>query len=139
MKTFKKHKVLLIDDDRDDLELMQDIFEKEEKADLVMISSGKQVISCLDSIHQDEDLPELILTDYFLPGITGAEILKDLKAHWRYSQINVLVYSSSYIKSIITICEGLGARGFLQKPATIPEYRDMMYLALGYLDTHKAR
>jgi CheY-like chemotaxis protein len=33
----------------------------------------------LEAIESKESLPKLIVTDRYLPGITGAEFLKDLK------------------------------------------------------------
>ena len=129
-----KHKILIIDDDHDDLDIMREIYHNHARTEPSMISSARSMISYLDGISEEKDLPKVIVTDYFLPGITGAEILKNLKAHSRYQSIDVLVYSTSYLDSLITICEGLGARAFLRKPTTIPEYEDLMNKVLELIE-----
>jgi CheY-like chemotaxis protein len=133
-----KYKILIIDDDHDDLEIMREVYANHQKTEQEMISCARTMISYLDSISEERDLPKVIVIDYFLPGITGAEILKNLKSHSRYHSIDVLVYSTSYIDSIITICEGLGARAFLRKPSTIPEYEELMDKVLDLIEEKEA-
>jgi len=139
MSAKTKHKILIIDDDHDDLEIMRDVYENHERTEHSMISGARNMINYLDQITEDSNLPKVIITDYFLPGITGAEVLRNLKGHHRYREIDVIVYSSSYIDSLVIICEELGARIFLKKPATIPEYEAMMETVLNIIEEKTAR
>lgn len=67
-------------------------------------------------------LPKLIVTDFYLPGITGAEFLKDLKGMDKYKQIHVIILSSAKSDEEIEKYREMGSDHYLVKPATYDDY-----------------
>jgi CheY-like chemotaxis protein len=64
----------------------------------------------------------LIVTDYYLPGISGPEFLKDLKAMPKYRDIPVVILSTTKSEKEIENYKALGMLEYIQKPNTYEEY-----------------
>lgn len=116
------YKILVVDDDPDDRDIMNEAFQRQGSTEHLILSSAQEVFVYLQSIEKDEDLPRLIITDLNMPGITGFELLKALKEMQRYRGIDVFVYSSSSLGSHIDLCLALGAREFITKPSFVEDY-----------------
>lgn len=87
-------KVLIVDDDQDDIEILADAFTQSGVESVHYVHSAMQAFMYLQSIEEKNNLPRLIVTDLYLPGITGAEFLKDLKGMEKYKHIHVIVLSA---------------------------------------------
>jgi CheY-like chemotaxis protein len=128
-------KILIVDDDSDDLEILVETFNKVGVERALGVSSAEEAISFLQSITNDEDLPELIVTDLNMPGINGHELLRALKEMSRYQHIPVVVVcSTSDSIHEMERCLRSGARDYLTKPNSLAGYlnitRKMCSLAL---------
>ena len=69
-----------------------------------------------------ECLPKLIVTDHFLPGITGAEFVKDLKGMDKYKHIPVIVLASAKSDKEIERYKEMGTLDYLVKPVSYDDY-----------------
>lgn len=116
------YKILIVDDDPDDRDIMKDAFEQKGPGHHLTLSSAEEVLSYLQSILHDEDLPKLIITDLNMPGISGIDLLKTLKGMSRYRNIEVVVFSTSSSPRHATLCTTLGAKEFITKPESIGGY-----------------
>jgi CheY-like chemotaxis protein len=115
-------KILIIDDDRDDVEILADAFQKCGVEAVHYVYSAMEAFIYLQSLTEKENLPRLIVTDMYLPGITGAEFLIDLKNMELYKDIYVIVLSSTKSEREIGKALSLGAKDYLVKPYTYDEY-----------------
>lgn len=115
-------KILIIDDDRDDVEILADAFQKCGVDSVHYVYTAMDAFIYLQSVEAKEDLPRLIITDMYLPGITGAEFLSDLKKMEAYKGIHVIVLSTSKAEREIEKARLLGAEYYLLKPNTYDEY-----------------
>jgi two-component response regulator ARR-A family len=59
---------------------------------------------------------DMIITDYWMPGMTGYELLKRVKESSQLREIPVVIMSSENVPNRITRCLEEGAEGFLLKP-----------------------
>ena len=110
--------VLIGEDDLDDQELLKEIFSSIDGSFiLVFAANGSQVLSYLDK--HPEELPCLIILDYNMPGLNGAEILKELKKGSRYNSIPKIIWSTSKSGTYKDICLELGANDYLVKPSNV--------------------
>jgi len=114
-------KILIIDDDNDDVEILSDAFSKSGVESIHYVHSAMEAFIYLEQLKAEE-MPKLIVTDMYLPGITGAEFLADLKAMQPYKDIHVIVLST--IKSNVEIerYKQMGAVDYVQKPSSYEEY-----------------
>ena len=115
-------KILIIDDDTDDVEILAAAFTQSGVDGVHYVHTAMEAFMYLEAVTSREDLPKLIVTDHYLPGITGPEFLKDLKAMDRYQHIPVVVLSTIKTEAQIEQYRRMGASDYLKKPASYSEY-----------------
>lgn len=115
-------KVLIVDDDTDDVEILADAFTQSGVESVHYVNSAMQAFMYLQSVDEKDNLPKLIVTDLYLPGITGAEFLKDLKGMDKYKHIHVIVLSGTKTQEQIEEMKQMGAEDYLIKPSSYKEY-----------------
>lgn len=68
----------------------------------------------------------LIITDYFMPGMSGYDLLQRLKgSSWK--DVPVVVMSSENVPSIINMCLEAGAEDFLLKPVQLKDLKKLQH------------
>jgi CheY-like chemotaxis protein len=116
--------ILLADDDEEDQELIRDaIIAEAPGTHVTLVGNGVQALSYLED---HELLPGLIVLDYKMPLLNGAETLERLCSDNRYSSIPVVVWSTSNRQEYIDICLEKGAAQFFTKPNDPQELRRMI-------------
>ena len=140
-----EHKILLVDDDRDLLEMLCSIFRRAGYTDLVTASSGQEALQIWR-----EQQPALIILDVMMPGMDGFEVLREIR---RTSRVPVLMLTAR--GEAEDRIEGLeiGADDYLPKPflpkelllrvgailhRTYPEPNRRVELAASTVDLEKA-
>ncbi len=109
-------KILVVDDEKDVQQLFEQRFRKEIRNGLVSFAfaySGEEAISYLD-MHNQEAV--LILSDINMPGMSGLDLLKEIKQH-HYAPPPVVMMITAYgdDENYNTAIK-LGADDFLTKP-----------------------
>jgi DNA-binding NtrC family response regulator len=103
--------VLILDDDPTQLELLKLMFEQIEYPPCkpVFTSKGDEFFSCLSQAPFD-----LIITDYFMPDITGREVLHKVKLEKPHCDVIILTSGTTTDEAIDLMKNG--AYDFLIKP-----------------------
>jgi CheY-like chemotaxis protein len=120
LKSMPQHQkfILIADDDQEDLELLSEvILQLEADIKLHMVNNGSLVMDFLAKA-KDEELPSLIVLDYNMPNMNGAEVLEQLCNDSRYQNIPKIIWSTSNNSSYIKECLEKGATSYFVKPAT---------------------
>jgi CheY-like chemotaxis protein len=118
--------ILIGEDDIDDEELLKEVFSAiDESFSLVFVNNGQKVILRLDALN-DKDLPCLLVLDYNMPELNGAEILKQLKDNPRYDHIPKIIWTTSQSTTYREICLALGACDYIIKPSKVNELEDVV-------------
>jgi len=111
--------ILFGEDDIDDEELLKELFSSvDDSFSLAFINNGNQVIDYLNELTDDR-LPCLIILDYNMPQLNGADILKELKNHLRYKEIPKIIWSTSQTETYRSKCMELGANDYIIKPSKV--------------------
>ncbi|KAL5675495.1 hypothetical protein ACJX0J_011626, partial [Zea mays] len=76
------------------------------------VDSGKRALELLGT----EPNVSMIITDYWMPEMTGYELLKKIKESSRLKEIPVVIMSSENVPTRINRCLEEGAEDFLLKP-----------------------
>ena len=109
--------ILLGEDDPDDQEMLTDVFSSIDKSfKLLFVNNGKEVVSALGKL-KDEQMPCLIVLDYNMPGMNGAEILKEISGNQRYRHVPKIMWSTSGSEKFKKTCLELGAADYVLKPS----------------------
>ena len=112
----ESYTILLADDDPDDQELIVQAFtEVCPSFSLHIVNDGREVIDFL-STTSDHKLPCLIVLDYNMPQLNGAQVLQILIAHSRYEKIPKIILSTSGNPKFRQDCLHKGASAYWVKP-----------------------
>ena len=113
--------ILIGEDDIDDEELLKELFSSvDDSFALTFINNGKQVIDFLNDVS-DNRLPCLIILDYNMPELNGADILHKLKNSTRYREIPKIIWSTSQTETYKNRCLELGANDYIIKPSRVSD------------------
>ncbi len=123
-------RILIADDDVDDVQLTKDCFDENKLHILVNeVGDGQYLMDHLKGIikvPETKKLPQLILLDLNMPRKSGLEALKELKEDERLCRIPVVIFSTSKAPKDIEKAYELGASCFVNKPNTLEEWCDKM-------------
>ena len=109
--------ILLIEDDIDDVDLLKEALDENNvQYQMEVIMEGDKVYPYLENI---DTLPGIIVMDLNLPKTDGKEILLELKSSSPFTNIPIIVLTTSSSKEDIDYCNRMGISKFITKPATI--------------------
>jgi len=114
-KVSLKAKLLLVEDEASQ-QVILDYNLKSAGYETVQASDGYQALQLID-----EELPDLILLDWMLPGVSGIEVCRQLKARKDTREIPIIMLSAR--SEEVDKVRGLetGADDYMQKPYGIQE------------------
>ena len=122
--------ILLGEDDIDDEEFLKELFSSVDNSfSLTFIHNGKQVLDYLAKL-EDKLLPCLIVLDYNMPALTGAEILQELREQPRYDGIPKIIWSTS--PSYKKKCLEAGADDYITKPSSVNELLETIQYMISF-------
>lgn len=108
-------RILLIEDDPDMAKLLLGAL-KQAALDSNLVKSGEAALR-----HLAAEWCDLILLDVRLPGISGLEVCRQVKADLRLRHIPVIFISGLHDNQMRAQAFMMGAAEFLAKPFTIPQ------------------
>jgi len=118
--------ILCGEDDKDDEDLLQEIFSAVDASyTLYFVNNGRKLVATLDQVPQ-ESLPCLLILDYNMPELNGAEILKELNKNDRYNSIPKIIWSTSAAEKYKKLCLDLGATDYVIKPTSVNDLRKIV-------------
>ena len=124
--------VFLAEDDIDDQELLKEIFlQINPSIELVSYSTGRQFVNQIEGLSQK---PRMLILDYNIPEMNGAEILQHLNQIGEFNDTVKIVWSTSNSPFYMNSCLTLGANAYFVKPASMDGLYHMAKQMLGYLD-----
>ncbi|XP_031498493.1 two-component response regulator ORR3-like [Nymphaea colorata] len=110
--------VLAVDDSLIDRKLIEKLL-KISSYHVTSFDSGSKALEYLGLNHEME--VNLIITDYCMPGMTGYDLLKQIKGSSSLRDIPVVVMSSENLPSRINRCLEGGAEEFFVKPVQLSD------------------
>lgn len=120
----KLNRILLVEDNVFDIELTLDAFREAELEDnLFVVRSGQEALNYLFgrgtfSDRQKYPLPDLVLLDLKMPGISGHEVLDQIKSTDHLKRLPVVILTSSKEDSDLIKSYDNGANSYLVKPVS---------------------
>jgi len=138
------NKILLVEDNDDDIELVELALNSGFVAnELDIVKDGAEAIDYLRcegkyKSKNDDELPALILLDLNLPKVNGFEVLKEIRSNQRTNLIPVTIFTSSDQEKDIVDSYKLGANSYIQKPVDFEKFREaIQHLGLYWLIFNK--
>ncbi|MDX6480557.1 MAG: hypothetical protein QOG85_1067 [Gaiellaceae bacterium] len=116
-----RRKVLLVDDNPDDIALTQRALLKNNMVnELRVVHDGSEAIAILDDMS--EELPSIVLLDLKLPKVGGLEVLEHMRSSERTKLVPVVILTSSLEEEDRLKGYGLGANAYVRKPVDFGDF-----------------
>ena len=113
--------ILHVEDDPDDAFFLQRALSRARpECVVVRLANAEQAVSYLGECRP-EALPDLLLVDLKLPGLSGFELLGWVRSQRRLQGVPVVVLSGSSLAEDRRQATELGARGYLVKSSLYAE------------------
>lgn len=128
----KEAKILLVEDNRMDVELTLDAFKEAHFGNSIQVcSDGEEALNYLLGNGRFSDrtqypLPDLILLDLNLPKINGHEVLKEIKARPYLKRIPIVVLTSSKDEGDRAKSYDSGVNSYLVKPVSFEGFLEVV-------------
>lgn len=120
--------ILLVEDNPGDVRLTEEAFEEARlRNELHAVTRGRDA---LDYVHQrgeyaDASRPDIVLLDLNLPGMSGWDVLEEIKASPGLKTIPTIVLTSSEAEEDIVKGYDEHANAYLTKPVDVDEFIDL--------------
>lgn len=114
--------VLVVDDEFGIAKLLEDVLE-DEGYTVVVASNGRQALD-----HAITETPALVVTDFMMPVMDGAALLKAMAADPTLENVPVVIMSSMPEETVAERCSGYVS--FVRKPFKIFDVIDLVSLLL---------
>jgi excisionase family DNA binding protein len=106
-----KRKVLIVDDDRELVELIADVLERDGRFEIRSVNNG------FDAGMMVKDYsPDLIVLDVMLPDINGREVCQRVRKDLGAEDVKIICISGMVEEDKVDELRAAGANDFLQKP-----------------------
>ncbi len=133
----EKKKILLVEDNKDDILLIQRAFNKSkltDKFELIIAEDGNQALGYLKNVNitQNDGLPMIILLDLNLPRVNGFEVLQHVRNNKKTKLLPVIIFTSSKEDKDITNAYVLGANSYVRKPIDSEKFMAVLQQIANY-------
>lgn len=134
MKNSNNYTILLVDDLIENLKTIVSIFETHRPEYTVFQTNN--ATSALNIVSQNQ--PDLIITDWDMPGMNGIEFIKELKNNSETKDIPVIMASGVNLSSSdLKTALNAGATDYIRKPIDPIELLARVHSVLKITDYHK--
>lgn len=125
LKDTKLYKILSVDDDPVNQMVVQAML-KNRGFEVITSADGERALELLDDLHSSNSLPDAVLLDVMMPGLSGFDVVRQIRSRYPDWRGPVLLVSASGQKEQIQ--EGLeaGANAYLMKPLKINELSNVV-------------
>ena len=130
--------ILLVEDNRMDVELTLDAFHEAKLLNTIHVASnGQEALDYLFGRGQYADrnafpMPNLVLLDLKLPGIDGFEVLRQVKSTPILKRLPVVILTSSKEEGDRALSYDQGANSYLVKPVSFDGFLGVVRQIEGY-------
>jgi excisionase family DNA binding protein len=114
-----KRKVLLVDDDRELVELLTDVFERDGRFDIRTANNGFDA-----GMLVKEFRPDLVVLDVMLPDINGKEVCQRVRKDETLESVKIICISGMVEQDKISELKAAGANDFMHKPFNVDRLLD---------------
>ncbi len=111
--------VYIVEDSHIDAALMREMLEIEGVTDIQLFPNGEAV---LDRMRETVTRPQLFVVDVRLPGMTGIELVRNLKSDESLAHIPAVCISTSALSEEIKSAYEAGVSSYFVKPSSLENY-----------------
>jgi CheY-like chemotaxis protein len=118
-------KILIIEDDQ----IVANVYRNRLAVEGYQTETAADGESGLKLMHTFK--PQIVILDLMLPGISGVEVIKEIRKDAEFSKIPTIVFSNTYLTNLIQEAWRAGANKCLSKSSCTP--KDIIEIVRGYV------
>ena len=103
--------ILIVDDHQDSCNALKRLLNLSGHSDVDCVYSGEDALSYL----RTEGKPDVMVLDYMMPGMTGLDVLREMKSEPGLSDVPVVFYSADSTGRAAFTAKMLGAKAWMTK------------------------
>lgn len=111
-----KHRILIVDDDEELVELIRDVLVRDGRFEVRTVNNGFEAGMAVKEYH-----PDLIVLDIMLPDINGKDVCQVVRSDPNMNDIRIICISGMVEEDRIQELKAVGADDFLHKPFEIEQ------------------
>jgi chemotaxis family two-component system response regulator Rcp1 len=136
--------LLLVEDNPADARLVQEAltpFLAQGTLQFSTVASGEAALAFLQhhEPYRQAALPDLVLLDINLLGLSGTEVLLKIKQDSQLRFVPVVMFTSSGLAQEIAQCYELGASAYFLKPFGLEQFLHVVRLTIEFWSTNRFR
>ena len=108
--------IMIVDDDRDDIEFFVEAVAAIEPN--IQCASAKNGLEALQLITSGAVVPDYIFVDLNMPKMGGKQFIQELRKDNSFTNVKIIVYSTSKLEKDVKEVKSLGATEFIKKPTS---------------------
>ena len=116
--------ILMVDDEPDAQDLFRQNFRREIRTGVYSFGFAGSGESALDAISHSKEELMLVLSDINMPGMSGIELLQELRARW--PELPVMMITAYGDAATEAKVRELGAELFLTKPVDFVDLKERL-------------
>ncbi len=118
-------RILIADDDNDDVELFRMALNGvAENAELHIVSDGEALLKNLHDTNVPN--PDFLFLDLSMPILSGFDCLNQVRKNGDYDKVKIIILSDSVNVGEIDDAYDLGANYFITKPSDLNEFQNLL-------------
>ncbi|HUB27411.1 MAG TPA: response regulator [Tepidisphaeraceae bacterium] len=121
-----KHKILVVDDDPEIVELFVDVLERDGRFEVKTASTGYDA-----GMVTQEFMPDLIILDYMLPDVNGNVVCQTIRKNPSLQTTKIIIVSGVVNQDEVNDLLKAGADEFVKKPFNIEKLIERIGELLG--------
>jgi CheY-like chemotaxis protein len=131
---YVRKKMLVVEDEKiDALSIGRVLKNQFPQVALEVVTNGEQALDWIQRYRPDPDETVfLVLMDLTIPRMSGLDLVAEFKKHVHLCKAPIVILSGTDNPKAIKSAYDSGACGYLIKPGTSPEMRDLLTKTLNY-------
>lgn len=127
----RRAELLLVEDNAADVRLMRETL-ADQRVHLNVVTHAEAALRFIRRVgeYSDVNVPDLVLLDLNLDGMSGLDLLQEIKGDREICQIPVIVFTSSDSEADVAAAYAMKANCYVPKPFEPARYRQALMLIL---------
>ncbi|MCA9401693.1 MAG: response regulator, partial [Candidatus Omnitrophica bacterium] len=128
---FKGKRVLIVDDHQANREILVQYCRDLGMTPLNPFENAQGALHELTVLADKNHLPDLLLSDLMMPGLSGYELAEEIRSNQRMRELKLIAVSSDVKIGTARKAESCGFNGYISKPITREELKKIIATVFG--------
>lgn len=116
-------RILIVDDERDVLEVLKSSLERQHDLKVEVAQDGEEALKMME-----QHSPDLVVLDLVMPKVNGEDVLRKIRNNYKMASTPVIISTVKRETSSMINLMNLGATDYLMKPYDVAALKKLIDL-----------